>query len=29
LRDLIKNEPAPTWQTGDGLRTLLGYGGPF
>ena len=29
LRDLIKNEPPPTWQTGDGLRTLLGYGGPF
>lgn len=28
FRDLIKNEPDSTWQTG-GLRTLLGYGGPF
>ena len=29
FRDLIKNEPNSTWQTGDGLRLLLGYGGPF
>jgi uncharacterized sulfatase len=29
FRALIKNEPDSTWQTGDGLRLLLGYGGPF
>jgi uncharacterized sulfatase len=29
FRDLIKNEPDSTWQTGNGLRLLLGYGGPF
>lgn len=29
LRDLIKNQPNSTWQTGRGLRNLLGYGGPF
>jgi arylsulfatase A-like enzyme len=29
FRDLIKNEPDSTWQTGNGLRQLLGYGGPF
>lgn len=29
FRDLIEHEPDMTWQTGDGLRRLLGYGGPF
>ncbi len=29
FRDLIKNEPDTTWQTGNGLLKLLGYGGPF
>jgi uncharacterized sulfatase len=29
FRDLIKNEPDSTWQTGNGLRLLLGFGGPF
>ena len=29
FRDLIENEPDSTWQTGNGLRLLLGYGGPF
>jgi uncharacterized sulfatase len=29
FRDLIKHEPDSTWKTGDGLRLLLGYGGPF
>lgn len=29
FRDLIKNQPDSTWQTGNGLRLLLGYGGPF
>jgi uncharacterized sulfatase len=28
FRDLIENELDSTWQSG-GLRTLLGYGGPF
>ena len=28
-RDFIKNEPDSTWQTGNGLRDLLGYGGQF
>ncbi|WP_446742442.1 sulfatase-like hydrolase/transferase [Silvibacterium acidisoli] len=29
FRDLIKNEPDSTWQSGNGLFKLLGYGGPF
>jgi uncharacterized sulfatase len=29
FRDLIKNQPDSTWQTGNGLFKLLGYGGPF
>ena len=29
FRDLIKHEPDRTWKAGDGLRALLGYGGPF
>jgi arylsulfatase A-like enzyme len=29
FRDFVKNQPDTTWQTGDGLRLLLGYGGPF
>jgi arylsulfatase A-like enzyme len=29
FRDLIKNQPDQTWQTGDGLRLLLSYGGSF
>ena len=29
FRDLIEHEPDSTWKTGDGLRLLLGYGGPF
>jgi arylsulfatase A-like enzyme len=28
FRDLIKNYPESVWE-GDGLRTILGYGGPF
>ena len=28
-RDLIKNQPDSTWQIGNGLRLLLGYGGQF
>ena len=28
-RDLIKNQPNSTWQVGNGLRTLLGFGGQF
>jgi arylsulfatase A-like enzyme len=28
-RDLIKNQPDSTWQTGNGLRLLLGFGGQF
>jgi uncharacterized sulfatase len=29
LRDFIANQPASTWQTGQGLKNLLGFGGPF
>lgn len=29
FRDLIQHKPDSTWRTGNGLRELLGYGGPF
>jgi arylsulfatase A-like enzyme len=29
FRDFIKNQPDTEWETGVGLYTLLGYGGPF
>lgn len=29
FRDLIEHEPDSTWRDGNGLRLLLGYGGPF
>ena len=28
-RDLVEHEPDSTWQTGNGLHDILGYGGQF